>query len=171
MAFKIKTISGVDYLSGLIVLHLAINNLTDEVINDLALPNSLVSLDLSYNQIVTFNPTIPLPSSLVSLNLYNNQIVIFNPTISLPNSLVSLNLSYNQIVSFNPSVPLPNSLEVLFININQMTTAGYTASEPWANAMSIIPSRGNILSTSNVDSMLGTNLETILTAKGWTVFP
>jgi len=50
-----------------------------------------------------------------------------------------------------------------------MTTAGYTGSEPWANAMSVIPGRGFIDFATNPDSASGTNLETILIAKGWSV--
>jgi hypothetical protein len=50
-----------------------------------------------------------------------------------------------------------------------MTTVGYTTSEPWANAMSVIPVRGNIYIDGNVNSISGTNLETILTEKGWYV--
>jgi len=190
MAFRIKTISGVDYLSGLYTLGLQYNNLTD--INDLVLPSSLEELYLTGNQIVTFNPTIalpdsiaylaldenqivifnptiPLPDSLVNLNLSSNQIITFNPSIALPNSIINLFLGFNQIVTFNPSIALPNSLAFLSLEYNQMTTAGYTASEPWANAMSVIPARGVISFTGNINSVSGTTLETILISKGWTV--
>jgi len=50
-----------------------------------------------------------------------------------------------------------------------MTTAGYTASEPWTNAMSIIPNRDQIYLGSNINSINGTNLQTILISKGWNV--
>lgn len=194
MAFKIKTISGVDYLSSLIELNLSINNLTDEVVNDLILPSSLEELYLTSNQIVNFNPSNPLPSLLQTLHLGRNQIVTFDPTIALPNSIENLFLFINQIVTFNPTLPLPSSLDSLYLDGNQivsfnpsvplpsssflqlylysnpMTTAGYTASEPWANAMSVIPGRGNVYFTSNTDPVTGTNLETILQAKGWSVF-
>jgi Leucine-rich repeat (LRR) protein len=135
----------------------------------IALPSSLRQLSLAGNQIVTFDPTIALPNSLQELFLNNNQIVDFDPSIALPNSLQELYLSTNQIVTFNPSIPLPGSLNTLDLAVNQMTTAGYTGSEPWANAMTVIPSRGNISFSGNIDTVSGTNLETILTAKGWTV--
>jgi Leucine-rich repeat (LRR) protein len=135
----------------------------------LPLPSSLIVLRLSDNQIVTFNPSIPLPSSLFGLLISGNQIVTFDPSIPLPNSLVNLILENNQIVTFNPTLPLPNSLVNLYLQDNQMTTAGYTGSEPWANAMTVIPSRGNVYFNANINSVSGTNLETILTAKGWTV--
>jgi Leucine-rich repeat (LRR) protein len=125
MAFKIKTISGVGYLSNLINLRLEYNDLTDEVVNDLVLPNSLEELSLSDNQII----------------------------------------------NFNPSIALPNSLQQLYLGGNQMTIAGYTSSEPWANAMTVIPDRGVIYFGGNVDSVSGTTLETILIAKGWNVNP
>jgi hypothetical protein len=130
---------------------------------------SLQNLYLSNNQIVTFNPTIALPSSLVFLGLESSQIVNFNPSIVLPSSLQFLYLSGNQIVTFNPTLPLPASLVFLGLNDNQMTTAGYTASEPWANGMHTAPSGGTIILDTNTDSVSGTNLETILIGKGWTV--
>jgi hypothetical protein len=50
-----------------------------------------------------------------------------------------------------------------------MTTAGYTASETWANGMHTAPNGGTIEIQFNPDSASGTNLETILTNKGWAV--
>ena len=135
----------------------------------LSLPNSLIDLDLNANQIVTFDPTLPLPSGLLYLALSDNQIVIFDPTLPLPNSLITIGIRNNQIVTFNPTLPLPDSLELLYLENNQMTTAGYIASEPWANTMTVIPGRGNVYFNNNIDSVSGTNLETILIAKGWTV--
>jgi Leucine-rich repeat (LRR) protein len=134
-----------------------------------ALPSSLQFLSLSNNQIVTFNPTIALPSSLQFLNLANNQIVSFNPSIALPTSLQNLVLISNQIATFNPTISLPTTLTNLDLSTNLMTTAGYTASESWANGMHAAPSGGVIDLSSNTDSASGTNLETILTNKGWTV--
>ncbi len=131
--------------------------------------SGLLELNLNDNQIVTFNPSIVLPSSLLELVLSANQIVTFNPTIALPSSLQNLGLQYNQIISFNPSIALPTSLQTLDLRNNQMTTAGYTASESWANGMHNAPSGGTINLSSNLDSASGTNLETILTSKGWTV--
>jgi Leucine-rich repeat (LRR) protein len=131
--------------------------------------SGLIEIDLGSNQIATFNPTIALPSSLQNLYLADNQIVDFNPTIALPSSLVFLGLHSNQIVNFNPSIALPSSLQFLNLSSNQMTTSGYTASEPWANGMHNAPSGGAIEIHSNTNSATGTNLETILIAKGWTV--
>jgi hypothetical protein len=135
----------------------------------IALPSGLEGLDLTNNQITSFDPSLPLPSSLLELQLSNNNIVTFNPTTPLPSSLLILNILDNQIVIFNPSLALPIGLSSLGLSDNQMTTAGYTGSEPWANAMTVIPSRGGIYFNDNIDSVSGTNLETILIAKGWTV--
>ncbi len=131
--------------------------------------SGLLLINLESNQIVTFNPSIALPSSLQFLYLSANQIVTFNPTLPLPSSLQELYLGGNQIVTFNPTLALPTSLQYLYLNNNQMTTAGYTASESWANGMHAAPSGGVIDLTSNTDSASGTNLEAILTSKGWTV--
>jgi Leucine-rich repeat (LRR) protein len=108
-------------------------------------------------------------SGLQVLNLSDNQLTTFNPTIALPSTLVDLNLSVNQIVTFNPTIALPSSLQSLNLSSNQMTTLGYTASEPWANGMHTAPSGGVIYLNDNTDSASGTNLEAILISKGWNV--
>jgi hypothetical protein len=131
--------------------------------------SGLIEISLEGNQIVTFNPSIALPSSLQILYIPYNQITTFNPTLPLPTSLERLELNGNPIVTFNPTLPLPSNLQFLILNGNQMTTAGYTASEPWANGMHTAPSGGTIGFIGNIDSASGTNLETILTNKGWTV--
>ena len=153
-----------------------INLYNNQIVNfdpSVALPSSLQRIILDNNQIVTFDPSVALPVvSVPSFEIYliNNQIVTFNPSIALPSGLTGLYLGSNQIVSFNPTIALPNSLQNVDLNTNQMTTAGYTASEPWANAMSVIPGRGNVFIGGNVDSVSGTNLQTILIAKGWNLY-
>jgi Leucine-rich repeat (LRR) protein len=149
-------------------IYLGHNSITS--VNNVTWPSGLQSLYLYENQIVNFNPTVALPSGLQYLNLDLNQIVTFNPSIALPSSLDILSIEENNIVIFNPTIPLPTELNALRISDNQMTTAGYTASEPWANAMSVIPNRGGIYAINNLDPMLGTNLRTILIAKGWDVY-
>jgi hypothetical protein len=156
-------------------------------------PNTLDYLGLYDNAIISFNPVTPLPSGITqidlsntfitsvdnvvwpsdlqTLNLTSNQIITFDPSVALPSGLIYIGLQDNQIVTFNPSIALPSGLQTLGLNSNQMTTAGYTASEPWANAMSVIPGRGTIDFSGNPNLSIGTNLETILIAKGWNVFP
>jgi hypothetical protein len=48
---------------------------------------------------------------------------------------------------------------------NLMTTAGYTISETWANAQTSFTSPCVVVFTLNVNSITGTNLETILISK------
>jgi hypothetical protein len=81
--------------------------------------------------------------------------------------LQRLDFRTNQIVAFNPSVALPITLNFLALSQNQMTLNGYTESEPWANGMHTAPSGGFINFNNNTDSVSGTNLESILIAKGW----
>ena len=134
-----------------------------------ALPSGLQSLDLGGNQIVDFNPSIALPIGLQNLELSGNQIVDFNPSIALPIGLQYLGLGVNQIVDFNPSIALPIGLQYLELGFNQMTVSGYTASETWANAQPSFTSSCNVYFTSNIDSVSGTNLETILISKNCTI--
>jgi len=156
--------------TSLIELQLSDNNIT--TFNpSIALPTSLNLLGLGGNQIVTFNPSIALPNSLEGLDLTGNLIVTFNPSITLPTSLILLGLSGNNIVTFNPTISLPNSLEVLDLTGNLMTTAGYTNSEPWANAQTPFTSLCTIVFTANVNSITGTNLEVILISKNCSIIP
>jgi len=50
-----------------------------------------------------------------------------------------------------------------------MTIAGYTASETWANAQPSFTSSCNVYFTNNIDSVSGTDLETILISKNCTI--
>ena len=88
---------------------------------------------------------------------------------ALPIGLQNLGLAHNQIVDFNPSIALPIGLQYLGLGNNQMTIAGYTASETWANAQPSFTSSCNVYFTSNIDSVSGTNLETILISKNCTI--
>jgi len=187
----VNKIGGFD--SSLSTIVLAGNNLTSFNPN-IPLPSSLVLLYLFNNQIVTFNPTIALPSGLEELHLTSNQIVDFNPSIALPTSLTLLALGDNQIITFNPTLSLSSSLNRLFLNgnqivifnpsnelpislteldlsSNQMTTAGYTSSEPWANAQNIFTSNNTVNFASNPNQITLTNLETILLTKNCTIIP
>ena len=164
-SFKINTITGLEYLSGLTNLDLQENNLTTI---DVSQNTNLVYLDLSNNLFTDVNNLV-FPNSIMYLLLAFNQISNFNPINPLPSSLTQLYFNYNQIVTFNPTLPLPSGLQYLFLSDNQMTTAGYTASEPWANAMTNIPGR-EIWFINNVNSAIGTNLQTILISKGWNVY-
>jgi len=184
MGALINTLDNIGILTNLEVLNLYENNLsTIDVSKNVNLTvlvldrNKLSSLDVSKNVNLTsvrlnlnmfthVTDNLLLPDSVTSINLGNNPIVNFNPTVALPSVLEYLTLWRTDIVIFNPTIPLPNSLQYLRLG-SQMTNAGYTASEPWANAMSTIPSRGTIWFTENIDSIEGTNLQTILESKGW----
>ena len=153
---------------GLQNLYLGDNQIVD-FNPSIALPIGLQDLGLDNNHIVDFNPSIALPIGLQNLELSGNQIVDFNPSIALPIGLQILNLGSNQIVNFNPSIALPIGLQNLELSVNQMTIAGYTASETWANAQPSFTSSCNVYFTSNIDSVSGTDLETILISKNCTI--
>ena len=88
---------------------------------------------------------------------------------AIPIGLQNLYLGENQIVDFNPSIALPIGLQELDLGGNQMTIAGYTASETWANAQPSFTSSCNVYFKNNIDSVSGTDLETILISKNCTV--
>lgn len=116
-------------IDGLVTLQLTGNEIVtfDPII---PLPSTLMFLLLGANDIVTFNPTLPLPSNLKSLGLQINNIVTFNPTISLPDSLEVLNLQANDIVTFNPTLPLSSSLKTLILSTNEIITFNPTIPLP-----------------------------------------
>jgi Leucine-rich repeat (LRR) protein len=113
-------------------------------------------LDLSNNQIVTFNPSIALPTSLIYLDLSNNQIVTFNPSIALPNSLQQLILNFNQIVTFDTSIALPSSLENLFLKNNQLATFNPSLALP--NSLQQLDLENNQIVTFNPSIALPSSL-------------
>ncbi len=131
----------------------------------------LLNLFLDGNQITEFNPSIALPNSLTYLFLNSNQITEFNPSIALPNSLTSLSLSGNQITEFNPSIALPTALIELYLDSNLLTTASYLLSETWATSQPAFVNICEVLFESNINSVSGTTLETILISKNCTVTP
>lgn len=135
------------------------------------LPSSVQILDLSYNLIIDFNPLISLPNGLQTLVIENNQIVNFNPSIALPSSLTSLSLVDNQIIAFNPSIELPIGLIDFSLGNNLMTTSGYATSETWATAQSAFTGACQMNFSGNVNSITGTNLQTILLTKNAAIFP
>lgn len=81
----------------------------------------------------------------------------------------SLYLSGNQIVAFNPAIPLSNSLLSLHLDFNQMTIQGYIDSEVWATNQPSFTSTCEVNFSDNIDSVVGTNLETILLSKNCTI--
>jgi hypothetical protein len=82
----------------------------------------------------------------------------------VPNTVIYLYLGSNQIVTFNPDNL--GSVTNLYLNNNQMTLQDYTDSEA---SFALLPDNGTIYIGGNIDSIAGTNAETILYNKGWSV--
>jgi hypothetical protein len=142
---------------------------SNEIINfdPVILPN-LTTIDLRNNLITEFNPSLPLPSTLTQLNLDSNLITEFDPDLPLPSSLGVLSIGSNNLTFFNPSQEWPNSVTTINLRENFITLAGYEASEPWANSLNVAtPLSKAITTTLNPDSIVGTNLHTILLTKGF----
>lgn len=102
---------------------------------------------------------------LTSLYFFKNKIVNYNPDKPLPNSLLILDLDSNLLTSFNPSLSLPTSLQELYLGENGINTVGYTNSETWATSQPSFTSSCNIYFNNNINSIVGTNLQTILLTK------
>jgi len=136
----------------------------------IALPSTLKQLVLSTNDIVTFNPSIALPNSLENLSLNVNDINVFNPTIALPSSLKKLFLNSNNISSFNPTLALPASLDTLELPNNDITVTAWNTDTAW---IALAPNNGTLNANNNIpaNGITGTNTESMLLAKGWTIIP
>jgi len=107
---------------------------------------------------------------LVKVDFSNGTITNFSPEV-LQNSINEIYLTNNQIVSFNPAIPFSEDLILLELSFNQMTLSGYTASEAWALAQPNFGGGCFMYFNGNVDSITGTNLETILLTKNATIIP
>jgi len=143
-------------------------NVTDLVLRKNQIVNPAFSgvpnvtfLHLGNNQIV--NPAFSGVPNVTQLLLDRNQIV--SPAFSGVPNVTELELFSNQIV--NPAFSGVPNVTQLLLDDNLITTAGYATMETYANSLN---SGGGIFSfQNNTDSILGTNLETILIAKGITV--
>jgi hypothetical protein len=84
--------------------------------------------------------------------------------------LITLELTDNSLTEINPTTPLPTTLQELRLKYNQIDNTGYTNSEPWASNMhNGTGPTYTINFIGNPATVYGTGLETILTAKGWTI--
>ncbi len=110
-------------------------------------------------------------SGLQQLHLSDNQLTSFNPSIALPSGLLYLDLMNNQLTSFNPSIALPSELLHLELSDNQLTTISYTNAEAWANAQPAFTNPCNVYFGNNINSITGTNLESILLTKNCIILP
>lgn len=99
--------------------------------------------------------------NLTSINLGGNLIKEFNPIKKLPFGLESLSLFENNLEFFSPDLELPISLTSLNFEENSFRSAGYMASENWANKVQV-NSNAHIYFTNNIDNVGGTNLQNIL---------
>lgn len=106
---------------------------------------------------------------LLAINFGQNRITEFNPSKKLPFDLEVLSLFENQLQFFSPDLGLPSGLVSINLESNQFKLIGYTASEGWATKAAV-NTNTSIYFANNLDSVSGTNLETILiTQKNWTV--
>jgi hypothetical protein len=126
------------------------NNLTNIVITNFSLVGNRLTCNLTANGTILDISDMQVTEVLGVGNLLELQ---------------QLYLGYNQIVSFNPTIALPSGLQELNLIANQMTTAGYTASEVWANTQPYFTRMCLVFFENNVNSITGTNLEAILINK------
>ena len=130
---------------------------------------SLSNNELNFNSYDLTNVNYITVEGLVRLNLETNKLREFNPIKKLPSTLEEINFFRNELRFFTPDFKLPSNVDYINFSENDFTTIGYAASEVWANLMYIAPTGGIIYFENNDNSVSGTNLESILVAKGWTV--
>jgi Leucine-rich repeat (LRR) protein len=173
---RLKDITGLEFLTNLNSLMLGGNLITNFNSKLSGLSSSVQTLDLSYNQLSAFTPTV-LPQGLTNLYLNNNLLTGFTPTISFPlnmtnlylnnnlltiynpsspiPSIQTLNLSYNSIVNFSPNQPLPSSLNTLNLSYNPLTTFNpWLSGNPFPNSVEYLYLDDNSLSSNSIGTIL-----------------
>jgi hypothetical protein len=153
---------------GVTTLDVSYNSLTSFDPNE-PLSSTITFIDFSYNQITDFSPAFPLPPNLTALLLTGNGMTSFNPG-SLPSSLLSILLNENDwSAGFSTTATLPATMLDLDLSSSNMTLSSYTATQAWANTVTINTVGGIIYFTGNPGNVFGTPLETILTNRAWIV--
>ena len=139
---RLKNIVGLEYLTSLSTLNLG-GNILSGFTPTSGFSSVLTTLDLSYNQLTSFN--VSLPDSLTDLYLNNNTLTGFTPTSSLPAGLINLYLNNNLITTFNPSYPLSYYLNTLNLSNNLLT--GFTPSQALPSGLVNLNLSNNQIST------------------------
>lgn len=100
---------------------------------------------------------------------YNSDVTSYKPKFYNPN-LKQLDLSSCSLTKIDVSLKIPSTATHIFFTSNLITNQGYIESEDWANGLPVVPTgQCTIDFQGNTDPVSGTNLETILTTKGYTV--
>jgi len=137
-------------------------------------PTNLQNLYLNNNLLTSFNPAFPF-NSLFTLNLSYNQLTSFTPTMALPTGLNTLDLSYNSITTFSPVIPFPNTINGLYLNNNSLITSSIDNVLIYLSGITSWTSAGNITLFNqpgcfyNHNDGYGYSSYLSLTGQGWTI--
>jgi Leucine-rich repeat (LRR) protein len=137
-------------------------------------PTNLQNLYLNNNLLTSFNPAFPF-NSLFTLNLSYNQLTSFTPTMALPTGLNTLDLSYNSITTFSPVIPFPNTINGLYLNNNSLITSSIDNVLIYLSGITSWTSSGNITLFNqpgcfyNHNDGYGYSSYLSLTGQGWTI--
>ena len=96
-----------------------ITRLTSEMFN--YLPQSISSLDLSYNKIVRLEKDIIMGQNLREMNFEHNEIVEIEDEVFDNTDLTSLRLSHNNLTNTRFAATLPTNLKEIHLNDNKIT--------------------------------------------------
>lgn len=112
----------------------------------------LTTINLTANDITSFNPIVNLPEGLQQLLLSNNNLSLFDANvIILPSTLKILNLGSNSLSSFNIG-GLPNGLQQLLLNSNSLTS--FNPSTQLSINLQFISLDANQLSVTQINNTL-----------------
>ena len=96
-----------------------ITRLTSEMFNDL--PESISSVDLSYNKIVRLEKGIIVNQHLREMNFEHNAIIEIEDDVFANTDLTSLSLSHNNLMNTQFAATLPSNLKEIHLNNNKIT--------------------------------------------------
>jgi len=170
IAYRVEKIGGFDSnLNKLTISGNDINGVGISYINpEIVLPQNLITLSIQQSETLTIvDFTIPptLSDIILGQNLISTVLIDFTQS----SSLASISLAINKLTSFTNQ--LPENLAFLDLSDNLLTTDSYISMEEWATNLPTFTSECQMLFTGNIDSITGTDLETILLTKNVVITP
>ncbi len=117
-----------------------------------ALPLNARNIDLTTNQLTSFELSLSGLTSLINFSVGSNQLTSFTPSLTGLTSLENFDLGQNKLTSFTQSLSGLTSVKQINLGQNQLTS--FTSSLSGLTSLTEIDLNNNNLPQSNIDSIL-----------------
>jgi hypothetical protein len=136
-------------------------NLTNSGVTDFRIftVEGFTALLLDNNELTIFSPILPLTNDIDLIDISDNNLLSFDEDIVFPNTLENLVLSNNSLSSFNPNNSLPNSVQTLLLNNNNISV--FYNLHPLPQDLFQLRLQNNSLTSFNPDTSLSSTLADI----------